>query len=458
MAQRRVLSTDPNAGQAQPARRVLSTDPNAGSEPEQPAEAFGAGKGARLTGPRTWGESFRENLPMIGGVIGGLIGAPGVATATGGAALGAGAGEAGRQLIRRVQGLSAPASPTEAAISIGKEGAIQGAAEIAGLGLIKGVRSVGAPLAGAGLSAYERMLKPTKSNLSQASKFGESLPERSRNMAEALIQDPAGQISKRGASRYGAGTDVLQGKVDALIEANPEARGSTQHLTDALGGGKGRFSKQWAPQGDEAAYGRVVKDVLENPRVTKSKRAQVTRTTADNFGRFSDTTAPEVVGTELIPRVRAKTARELTQGTYRKLGDAAYGELKGAEKEAQKAAARGGRAIVDEAVPEATPINAEISKRIDLGELLDEAAFRSGKHNTIGLGDLVSLASGNPGWLAASLINRPGIGSPLARGAYRVGKALDPIASHKVTGQTARQLPRASRALLQALLGQEEEP
>jgi len=122
--------------------------------------------------------------------------------------------------------------------------------------------------------------------------------------------------------------------------------------------------------------------------------------------------------------MRAKTARDLTQGTYRSLGDKAYGELKGAATEAHKAAAHGGRAIINEAIPAAEPINNAISKRIDLGQVLDEAVFRSGKNDPISLGTQVVLGGGHLGWLPAALAKWPMFGSPAARGAYRFGGKL----------------------------------
>jgi hypothetical protein len=138
----------------------------------------------------------------------------------------------------------------------------------------------------------------------------------------------------------------------------------------------------------------------------------------------------------------------LTQGTYRTLGDKAYGELKGASTEAHKAAARGGRAILNEAIPAAEPLNNAISKRIDLGQVLDEAVFRSGKHDPVGLGQQVVL-SGNPGLLWASLINRPGVGSPVARGVFGAGKSLG---NAEVDGRLMQ------AALLSAMLGSDQQP
>jgi hypothetical protein len=359
-----------------------------------------------------------ESAAMAGGLLavpltGGASLLPAAAAAGLGGAGGAGLAIAGRQLVT-----GTPEAGTDTARTMAAQGATQALAEGGGRLIVKGVRAFGPGLKTGAVSAYERMLKPNKSTVEGlSSKFGPDLQARSRNVAEALIADPAGQISKGGGARYADATNALQRQVNAVVDANPEARGSTQHLVEALGGGRGRFADQWAPQGDIAAFNAAAKDVLSNPRILKDKRAIV----PDFMGTK---TSSDVVGQELIPRVRANTARELTQGTYRNLGDKAYGELKGAATEAQKAAARGGRAILNEALPQVEPLNNEIARRIDLGQVLDEAVLRSGKHDTIGLRDMVAVAGGHAGLLPASLLNRPGIGSPLARGAYQFGNKL----------------------------------
>jgi hypothetical protein len=108
-----------------------------------------------------------------------------------------------------------------------------------------------------------------------------------------------------------------------------------------------------------------------------------------------------------------------------------------------QAAARGGRAILNEAIPEVEPHNNTISRRIDLGQVLDDAVFRSGKHDPIGLGQQV-LLSGNASFLPAALINRPGVGSSIARGLYGAGNGAG-------TAADAVQHP-GSRLLQQALM------
>lgn len=299
------------------------------------------------------------------------------------------------------------------------------------------------------VSAYERMLKPNKSTLEGMPEFGGNLKERSRAVAQALITDPNGQISNGGTRRFADATQQIQNKVNEIVDANPEARGSTQHLADAMRGGRSKFNKQWAPGDDTRAYDAVTNEVLNNPRVTKLKRTAIDTSAEHEIGLAPANTEVKVTGRALIPRVRAATARELTQGTYRSLGDKAYGELKGASTEGQKAAARGGRAILNEALPQVEPLNNAIARRIDLGQILDEAAFRSGKHDPIGLGQQVMLSGANPGLVFGALVNRPGIGSPVFRKVFEQGGKLsgakEPIGAMQA-------------ALLARLMGLEQEP
>jgi hypothetical protein len=114
-----------------------------GTSPEQvnahfhPPATIGAapsptsGAGAKRTG-YTYLEKGLEFLPMAGGIAGAIAGAPSGPGAVAGAGLGGAAGEAGRQLIRRAVGWSAPPTSGQAATDIAKEGASQAAAEATG--------------------------------------------------------------------------------------------------------------------------------------------------------------------------------------------------------------------------------------------------------------------------------------------------------------------------------------
>lgn len=109
-----------------------------------------------------------ELLPAAGGMAGGItggiggtvlgVGVGGVPGAIGGATLGGGFGEAAKQLINRMRGKEAPTSATDAALTIGKEGAIQGGMEAAG-GAVGGAAKM------AGRALLENAVRPTASLL-----------------------------------------------------------------------------------------------------------------------------------------------------------------------------------------------------------------------------------------------------------------------------------------------------
>lgn len=101
---------------------------------------------------------------MAGGVAGGVggtvlgMGVGGVPGAIGGATLGGGFGEAVKQLVNRLRGKEAPASASDAMLSIGKAGAVQGGMEAAG-GVVGGAAKM------AGRALLENAVRPTASLL-----------------------------------------------------------------------------------------------------------------------------------------------------------------------------------------------------------------------------------------------------------------------------------------------------
>jgi len=118
---------------------------------------------------KSWAETAVDWLPAAGATAGGLLGGAGgtvfglgvggIPGAVGGAAVGGAGGEAFRQLLRRSMGLSAPMSPLEAATAIGKEGAIQGATELAGGAVTRGAAIVGRGLVGSAVRPTEALLR-----------------------------------------------------------------------------------------------------------------------------------------------------------------------------------------------------------------------------------------------------------------------------------------------------------
>jgi hypothetical protein len=180
-----------------------------------------------------FGRLVTNNLPAIGGMLGGLAAAPltggmsavpALAIAAGMAGLGGAAGAAGREGLYQAQGLDAPGDvlPT-----MGQEALIQGGSQALGGAFSKGVGTV-AKKAGEGL--YGLALRPEMETL--ASKF----PGITRQaLAKEGIEQAAG-ISARGAGRAGAAVSGSEAAVDAAIAALP--KGTTLPMKPVLAAAK----------------------------------------------------------------------------------------------------------------------------------------------------------------------------------------------------------------------------
>ncbi len=114
-------------------------------------------------------------------------------------------------------------------------------------------------------------------------------------------------------------------------------------------------------------------------------------------------------------------AQKLKQGTYTQLRDA-YGELTGAQTEAQKALAAGLRNEIEKAVPEVASHNARAS---DLWNALNVAQRRAaiqGNNNPLGL---TSLAPTGVGAAAMAIDRSALLRSLMANALYRTGKVSE---------------------------------
>lgn len=110
--------------------------------------------------PEHYASKATAALPWMGGMIGGALGAPGVVTGIGGAALGGAAGEAAKQLINRGLGLSSPSTSTEAAKNIGTQGAIQGGMQAGGELVGAAAKPLVGPITRAAEAQYARVFSP----------------------------------------------------------------------------------------------------------------------------------------------------------------------------------------------------------------------------------------------------------------------------------------------------------
>ena len=117
--------------------------------------------------------------------------------------------------------------------------------------------------------------------------------------------------------------------------------------------------------------------------ITKTERFNPT---PQDYVAQMERVANQYHGNPLVPdKIPLPQAQELKQGIYKALGDASYGELGSATKEAQKALARGLREELERAAPSIATLNARNS---DILNALRQVRYRSamsGNKNPMGL-------------------------------------------------------------------------
>jgi hypothetical protein len=203
-----------------------------------------------------------------------------------------------------------------------------------------------------------------------------------------------------GISPTRAGVEKMQGLIDDLNTqvadkiANSTATVPKQSVLQRLADVKTTFGNQVSPTADLAAIDRVGDDFLAHPLYPG-------------------------------PDLPVQAAQQLKQGTYQTLAKK-YGQMGGAETEAQKGLARGLKEEIANAVPEVAGLNAEESKLITTLKVSERRALMEANKNPGGL----SLLAKNPLTWAAFMADRSAAFKALAaRMAYGPGaKAAGSVA------------------------------
>lgn len=145
--------------------------------------------------------------------------------------------------------------------------------------------------------------------------------------------------------------------------------------------------------------------IASDPTKTVNKFAVASRLT-DTAKRFAtqvnptaDLNAVSEAGNEFLAtqpgQIPVQDAQALKQGTYQQLSGKAYGEVKTAAVEAQKALARGLKEEIASTFPELTDLNARDSKLYDLEGPLTRAVQRISNHQIIGIGTPIAASAGS---------------------------------------------------------------
>lgn len=328
-----------------------------------------AGRGTQFQQPsRSTIDAVADALPTVGGMVGGVVGAAGgpvTAIATSG--LGGAAGEAARQGVRNVTRVIAGEEPEQVnAGSVATQGAVQGISQATGTAATKALGTGGRWLMQHTIRANPTLLKEFRTT---AGKIADTLLEKGINVTEGGLVKLQGLIT--------ATNDEIKSMV-----ANAAGQIPKQRVAARVAEVAGRVGRQTNPTADLKAIGDTVDEFINHP----------------------------VMKGDLSPA----DAHGMKLATYQKLGKS-YGEMKGAEIEAQKALARGLKEEVADAVPGVAAKNAEEAELLAAGGALTRRIALDSSADPLGL----LFAASNPSLFIAGLINRqPIIKSMLARGMY----------------------------------------
>ena len=209
-------------------------------------------------------------------------------------------------------------------------------------------------------------------------------------------------VSNAGAKKLSGLLDNLQAKVAAEIQSNPNAPINPKAVAGRLSSTKTRFSNQVAPMEDLAAITATEREFLaQHPGTIPAEQAQALKT-----------------------------------GTYKQLKSKAYGELKTARVESEKALARGLKEEINQIFPKLKELNAREAEAYNLQPELERAIRRIGNHDILGLstygaaavGGLATgetaLAGAGASGLLARILGDPAVKSRIAIMLYKASSKM----------------------------------
>lgn len=159
-------------------------------------------------------------------------------------------------------------------------------------------------------------------------------------------------VSEAGMEKLGSLIDDVNDKIKAEIAADPTRPINKFAVASRLNDVAQKFSNQVSPTDDLNAIANTGNDFIG--------------------------TAPNPIS--------ANDAQAMKQGTYQQLKGKAYGELKSATVESQKALARGLKEEIAAQFPELSDLNASDAQLYNLQSALEKAVARIGNRQLIGIG------------------------------------------------------------------------
>lgn len=365
-----------------------------------------------------------------------------------------------------------------------------------------GVKAAGSLATGTAERLYQSALKPS-TTLSAAQKAsllntglqsGIPISEAGMEKLSTLIDDLNGKIADQIKAGNAAGATVnpeaVANRLEPLKERFSNQVNPSSDLA-AIDAAKQEFLSRFGQMDDSGRYAYRVRDAGETG-VPSSSHSQATLSPEqakgyiDSRGKIQgkpqemvkvDLTKLNPQDYELMPApggtkwvkftkdipetavepaqagIPVEQAQALKQGTYQQLKGRAYGELKSATIESQKALARGIKEELEAQFPEIKGMNAQESKLIGLDGALEKALNRIGNRQLVGIGTPIvmgavgSAAGGGPGIVAGmvkAIVDDPLVKSKLAIALSRAGKVPPSAAIGKIT-QYANLLGQSQR-------------
>lgn len=247
---------------------------------------------------RTWTDTAVDALPIVGGVLGGIVGAPLGPLAVSTAAIGGAGGEGFRRAINSLRGKTNAAEETPGRVlrAVGEAGVEQGAAQGLGMGVARGVQLAGRGAMRGALGAQSALRRkfPTVDLEAVALREGVGLP--GANIAGKAKAAHEG-VSAAGRAADAAGAPKIQPRemtrgLRKLYDQAGKARqpGIQQQIVEEAGNVRKTFrggvpvddamavKSEWAAQSREAMQGAA------NPKSASTNKkvlASLSRSTGD---------------------------------------------------------------------------------------------------------------------------------------------------------------------------------
>ena len=279
---------------------------------------------------------------------------------------------------------SATSGPLQSALGAGVHEAINQAPMFLGYGAKPVAKSLSGVMDTGSQNMMQSALKPTFESLRTG---------KAQSAIKTLLDE--------GINVTPGGVETMRGRIDQL----------NQRLKDTIANSSAVIDKQAVVQKLQPVYERFLKQVNSTSDVAAIQRAA------------ADFQSHPLLTSDQIP---VQLAQELKQGTYRSLGEKSYGELKGAEIEAQKALARGLKDEIASAVPKVKALNAEESRLLNALSPVERRVMMDANKNPVGLGWLTI----NPAKFALWMADRsPLFKSLIARMLNSGGGAIDTMGS-----------------------------